>query len=197
METTASLPPPPSTATTALPLLLIHRFPQIEVSFFPFLQSRYRILDPLDESDLSFPTLSRSVRVMLCLGPLTVTAETLDRYPSLECIVGSSAGYNHIDLAECRSRGIRVTSAGDSFSDDVADFAVGLLIDVLRRVTVADRFVRAGSWPKKGEFPLGSQVSKFIPYSLLSELLNTASFIYLFIFFILILILKSGTLFYS
>nr|GMD82438.1 glyoxylate/hydroxypyruvate reductase HPR3-like [Ipomoea batatas] len=150
METTASQQPP---------LLLIHRIPQIKASFFPFLQSgRYRILDALDESDLSFPTLSKSARVMLCLGPSKVTAETLDRYPSLECIVGSSAGYDHFDLAECRRRGIRVTTGGDSFSDDVADFAVGLLIDVLRRVSVSDRFVRAGSWPKKGEFPVGSKV---------------------------------------
>ncbi|MCD7452115.1 hypothetical protein HAX54_015032 [Datura stramonium] len=31
------------------------------------------------------------------------------------------------------------------------------LIDVLRR-PAADRFVRAGSWPVKGEFPLGSKV---------------------------------------
>lgn len=73
--------------------------------------------------------------------------------------MGTSAGYDHFDLAECRRRGIRVTGAGDSFSEDAADFAVGLLIDVLRRVSVANRFVRAGSWPVKGEFPLGSKVN--------------------------------------
>lgn len=66
--------------------------------------------------------------------------------------------HDHVDVAECRRRGIRVTGAGDTFSDDVADFAVGLLIDVLRRVSVADRFVRSGSWPAEGNFPLGSKV---------------------------------------
>lgn len=73
--------------------------------------------------------------------------------------MGTSAGFDHFDLDECRRRGIRVTGAGDSFSDNVADFAIGLLIDVLRRVSAADRFVRAGSWPVKGEFPLGSKVN--------------------------------------
>lgn len=72
--------------------------------------------------------------------------------------MGSSAGVDHIDLVECRRRGIKVTSAGDAFSEDVADYAVGLLIDVLRRVSAADRYVRAGLWPARGEFSLGSKL---------------------------------------
>ncbi|KAK6783230.1 hypothetical protein RDI58_021027 [Solanum bulbocastanum] len=147
-----------SPETTNLRLLLVHRYPRYGKLFLSKLKTRYRVFDPLEESDPSLPPLSGSVRVMLCLGPTPVTSETLDKYPNLECIVGTSAGYDHFDLAECHRRGIRVTGAGDSFSEDAADFAVGLLIDVLRRVSVADRFVRAGSWPVKGSFPLGSKV---------------------------------------
>lgn len=44
------------------------------------------------------------------------------------------------------------------FSDDVADMAVGLLIDVLRKVSAADRYVRKGLWAAKGDYPLGSKV---------------------------------------
>ncbi|KAH0643183.1 hypothetical protein KY290_034791 [Solanum tuberosum] len=132
-----------------------------EIWKFVLIQTRYRVFDPLDESDPPLLPLSGSVRIMLCCGPTPVTSETLDKYPSLECIVGTSAGYDHFDLAECRRRGIRVTGAGDSFSEDAADFAVGLLIDVLRRVSVADRFVRAGSWPVEGKFPLGSKIETF------------------------------------
>lgn len=86
-------------------------------------------------------------------------SEDLEKYPALECIVGSSAGVNHFDLNACRRRGIRVTNAGDTFSDDVADYAVGLMIDVLRRISSADRFIRSGDWPVKKEYPLGSKVS--------------------------------------
>ncbi|OIT28655.1 PREDICTED: glyoxylate/hydroxypyruvate reductase HPR3-like [Nicotiana attenuata] len=148
-----------SPETTNHRLLLLHRLPRFKTMFFSKLRTRYRILDPLDESDPSFLHLSSSVRLMLCVGPSPVTSETLDTYPSLECIVGTSAGFDHFDLAECRRRNIRVTTAGDSFSDDVADFAVGLLIDVLRGVSAADRFVRAGSWPVIGELsPPGYKV---------------------------------------
>lgn len=44
------------------------------------------------------------------------------------------------------------------FSEDVADMAVALLIDVLRKVSAADRYVRQRLWATKGDFPLGSKL---------------------------------------
>ncbi|KAF9602822.1 hypothetical protein IFM89_031682 [Coptis chinensis] len=41
---------------------------------------------------------------------------------------------------------------------DAADFAVGLLLDVLRRISASNRYVRSGLWPLKGEYPLGLKV---------------------------------------
>ncbi|KZV19463.1 hypothetical protein F511_08804 [Dorcoceras hygrometricum] len=141
-------------------LLILHRFPTFKLSLFSSLATRFTILDPFsDPPHPSFSTLSKLARVILCVGPKPVTSEDLDRYPAVEYIVGTSAGVNHFDLAACRLRGIRVTSAGDVFSDDVADYAVGLLIDVLRRVSAADRFVRASSWGEGKEYALASKVS--------------------------------------
>ena len=73
-------------------------------------------------------------------------------------MVGSSAGVEHIDLHECRRRGIMVISASAALSEDVVDYAVALLIDVLRRISAADHFVRGRLWPVKGEHPLGFKV---------------------------------------
>ncbi|KAG6431831.1 hypothetical protein SASPL_109916 [Salvia splendens] len=142
------------------PLLILHHLPNFNLSIFPLLRSKYTVLDPLDDPPHpSFQVLSKAARLMLCTGPTPVTAAVLDTYPSLQCVVGSSAGVNHFDLAACRRRRLRITCAGDSFSDDVADYAVGLAIDVLRRVSAADRFVRAGSWPVTKEYGLASKVS--------------------------------------
>ncbi|KAK9020887.1 hypothetical protein V6N11_010899 [Hibiscus sabdariffa] len=44
---------------------------------------------------------------------------------------------------------------GRHFPPDVADLAVALLIDVLRRVSAGFRYVRAGLWARNGGFPLG------------------------------------------
>lgn len=146
---------------TKLPQILIHRYPPFTVPCKHRLLRKFQLLEP-DDSIL--PTHSflaeyaQSVRVILCVGPSPVDSRTLDCFPSLQCVVGTSAGVDHIDLAECSRRGISVTSAGDAFSDDVADYAVGLLFDVLRRISASNRYVRAGLWPLKGDFPLGSKV---------------------------------------
>ncbi|KAK6137634.1 hypothetical protein DH2020_028560 [Rehmannia glutinosa] len=143
-----------------LPLLLLHRFQNFKFPFFSVLQTKYTILDPhADPPDPSFPVRSKSARLMLCMGSAPLTSDDLDRYPAVECVLGTITGNNHFDLAACRRRGIRVTSAGDVFSDDVADYAIGLTIDVQRRASVADRFVRSGSWPVQNEYILGSKVS--------------------------------------
>ncbi|XP_042510562.1 glyoxylate/hydroxypyruvate reductase HPR3-like [Macadamia integrifolia] len=108
--------------------------------------------------DLFLTTHAQSVRALLCSGRTPVTVDVLRCLPSLQCIVTTSAGLNHIDLDECRRRGIAITNAGDCFSVDGADYAIGLLLDVLRRISAADRYVRQGFWPIKGDYPLGSRL---------------------------------------
>ncbi|XP_030524728.1 glyoxylate/hydroxypyruvate reductase HPR3-like [Rhodamnia argentea] len=124
------------------------------------LRAHFHLLDPLDSSEPAQSFLSlrcRSVRALLCLFTpfVPVNAGTLDLLPSLELIVVSSAGLEHVDLPYCRRRGIAVANASAAFCEDGADYAVAMLIDVMRRVSHGDRFVRAGSWPVQREFPLG------------------------------------------
>lgn len=92
-------------------------------------------------------------------GAVRADAAFLDAVPSVRCLVSTAAGVDHIDLAECARRGVAVANSGTIYSADVADHAVGMLIDVLRRVSAAGRFVGRGLWPlQEGEYPLGSKV---------------------------------------
>lgn len=115
---------------------------------------------PLDQF---LRTHASSVQAMLSSanGPL-ITAQILQMLPSLKDIVTTSAGLDHVDLLECRRRRIAVANAGNVFSEDVADMAVGLLIDVLRKISAADRYVRRGMWARNGDYHLGSKVSNYI-----------------------------------
>lgn len=141
------------------PLLILHRHPNFKLSFFPLLRSKFTVLDQHDDPPHpSFPALSKAARLLLNVGPTPVTSDVLDTYSGVECVVLTSAGHNHVDLAACLHRGVRVTTSGDSYSDDVADYAVGLAISVLRRVCAANRFVRARSWLPLKEFSLASKV---------------------------------------
>ncbi|KAL4347337.1 hypothetical protein GQ457_17G021400 [Hibiscus cannabinus] len=146
------------------PPLLVLRSPSVPPFFFfkSQLQAHFHLLDPLDSSEPTHSFLSRhapSVLALLCVGATPISSGTLSLLPSLKLVVASSAGFDHIDLQECRRRGITVTTAGQAFSEDVADFAVGLLIDVLRRMSAGDRYVRSGSWVTKGAYPLGAKLS--------------------------------------
>nr|GEV03545.1 protein kinase-like domain, phloem protein 2-like protein [Tanacetum cinerariifolium] len=54
-----------------------------------------------------------------------------------------------INLEKCRRKGIKVTSAGDAFSKDGANYEVGLLLDVYRLLSAYYCYVRTGLWPQK------------------------------------------------
>ncbi|EEF50426.1 glyoxylate/hydroxypyruvate reductase HPR3 [Ricinus communis] len=102
---------------------------------------------------------AQSVQAILSSGGAPVTADILRFLPSVRVIVTTSAGLNQIDLPECRRRGISIANAGDVYSADVADLAIGLLIDVLRNISASDRYVKQGLWSSKGDYPLGFKLS--------------------------------------
>ncbi|XP_065630041.1 glyoxylate/hydroxypyruvate reductase HPR3-like [Quercus suber] len=108
--------------------------------------------------DQFLSTHARDVQAMLSCGISPIKADLLCHLPSLRLVVTPSSGLNHIDLSECRRRGVAVASVGSVASCDVADLAVGLLIDVLRKISVADRFAKQGLWASKTSYPLGSKL---------------------------------------
>lgn len=144
-----------------LPKVLIIRPPTVFKSVETEFSQKFHLVKawesplPLDQF---LAAHAHDVRAMLDSGVTPVNPDVLRHLPSLRCIVTSSAGIDRIDLPECRRRGIFVANAGAVFSEDVADTAVALLIDVLRRVVAADRYVRGGNWLVKGDYPLGSKV---------------------------------------
>jgi lactate dehydrogenase-like 2-hydroxyacid dehydrogenase len=82
----------------------------------------------------------------------------LEQLPNLRVISSFGVGYETIDVGYARERGIPVGYTPDVLNDCVADTAFGLVIDVARRFSAADRFVRAGGW-LKAPYPLTTQVS--------------------------------------
>lgn len=82
----------------------------------------------------------------------------LQALPNLRVISSFGVGYETFDLPCVRERGIPVGYTPDVLNDCVADTAFGLVMDVARRFSAADRFVRAGQW-LQGPFPLATRVS--------------------------------------
>jgi glyoxylate/hydroxypyruvate reductase len=135
------------------PLVLLSQpmFPELTAA----LEGRYRFV--LAEAAHAGEAAAQA-RVVLLQGLKKVTAELLDRLPALELVAATSVGLDHVDLDACRRRGIAVTNAGGAFSADSADYAVGLVIAVLRRVAATDAYVRRGRWAADGDYPLTTKV---------------------------------------
>lgn len=100
----------------------------------------------------------RGIRALIANGESRVSAGLIERLPDLQVIVVFGVGYDGIDVKAARARGIAVTHTPDVLTDDVADFAMTLLLGTARRIAQADGFVRQGGW-QQGPFPFTRKVS--------------------------------------
>ena len=66
--------------------------------------------------------------------------------PGLRVVSNVAVGYNNIDVAAARRRGVVVTNTPDVLTETTADFAWALLMAAARKVVDADRYVRSGEW---------------------------------------------------
>lgn len=83
---------------------------------------------------------------LLCVLSDKVTTTVLDASPNLKMVSTISVGYNHIDIAACKSRAIPVGNTPDVLTETTADTAVGLVIAACRRFREATASVHGGTW---------------------------------------------------
>jgi len=88
-----------------------------------------------------------------------VSERLMSALPNLEVIAQFGVGYDNIDLQAAHARGIAVTNTPDVLTDDTADVALFLTLNVARRAVEADMFVRVGRW-KSGAMPLSTSISE-------------------------------------
>jgi lactate dehydrogenase-like 2-hydroxyacid dehydrogenase len=108
---------------------------------------RYTLRGPLQSATPeAVPQDAREARALITLGGLRTDAALMDALPKLGLIACYGTGFEGVDRAAARARGIVVTHAGDSNATAVAEFAMGLVIASARDMLRGDRHVRAGRW---------------------------------------------------
>jgi lactate dehydrogenase-like 2-hydroxyacid dehydrogenase len=83
---------------------------------------------------------------VLPTGSDRIDAATLAAASRLKAVCNIAVGYNNIDLAACSERGILATNTPGVLDDTTADMTWALLMAAARRVTEAERWLRAGNW---------------------------------------------------
>ena len=85
---------------------------------------------------------------LICHIISTVDDEVLAAAPKLKVVSNVAVGFNNIDVAAARRRGVVVTNTPDVLTETTADFAWALLMAAARRVVEADQFARSGQWTR-------------------------------------------------
>jgi len=75
-----------------------------------------------------------------------VDASVIAQTPLLRAVANRGVGYNNLDVAALTKAGIVATNTPGVLDETTADFAWALMLATARRVTEAERFLRAGQW---------------------------------------------------
>ncbi|MFH1742112.1 MAG: D-glycerate dehydrogenase [bacterium] len=79
-------------------------------------------------------------------GELRIDAGLLNAAPKLKIVVNMAIGFNNMDLPLMASRSVWAVNTPDAVVDSTADFTIGVLLALVRRIPELDRFVCSGQW---------------------------------------------------
>jgi lactate dehydrogenase-like 2-hydroxyacid dehydrogenase len=86
------------------------------------------------------------IRALVVAGEFRIDKTLAESLPNLGLIACFTAGYDGVDLAWARERGLQVSHSPGVNHEDAADHAIGLMLASWRKIVAGDRMVRAGGW---------------------------------------------------
>ncbi len=89
---------------------------------------------------------------VLLTNKTPLTAATLRQLPQLRFIAVLATGYNIVDVAAARERGIPVANVPEYGTDSVAQHVFALLLELCHQVGHHDAAVHAGEWSRAPDF---------------------------------------------
>lgn len=95
---------------------------------------------------------------VIIASKIPFNAGTLSGAAHLKLICETATGYNNVDLAYCKARGIRVTNVADYCTFVVAQHTLAMTLYLMEKLPVYDSYV------KSGEYQRGSVFTRFEPY---------------------------------
>jgi hydroxypyruvate reductase len=134
-------------------VLIYSRFPK---SLMQRIGERFDLLDAGGKPpDQVFPAQELgNIRATISAGSTPFGGEMMDRMPNLGAIVCYGTGYDGIDLKAAAKRGIAVGHSPGANASSVADIALTLMLGAVRRLVVADGYVRGGDWAASKPSPM-------------------------------------------
>ncbi len=104
---------------------VLKEFPDLEIDFVPY---------PLKPSTAS---QHKDITIAMIYHNSLVNEEVLDKIPSLKLVITRTTGADHIDISNCRKRGITVSNVPLYASITVAEHTFALIFALARRLKKA------------------------------------------------------------
>ncbi|WP_028168541.1 2-hydroxyacid dehydrogenase [Bradyrhizobium elkanii] len=127
-------------------VLIYSRFPKAQLQRFG---ERYELLNAAGKRPneaFSAAELADIRALITAGGSGRLGADAMDMMPKLGAIICYGTGYDGIDLAAAAKRNIAVGNSPGANAASVADIAMTLMLAAVRRLPVADNYVRSGDW---------------------------------------------------
>jgi hydroxypyruvate reductase len=134
-------------------VLIYSRFPKAQMQRFG---ERFELLNAAGKppNEVFSANDLADIRAMITAGGTPLGADAMDALPKLGAIVCYGTGYDGVDLAAAAKRGIAVGNSPGANAASVADIAVTLMLAAVRRLPVADQYVRSGDWAAAKPSPM-------------------------------------------
>ena len=83
---------------------------------------------------------------LICFPYDIIDKQVIDSAKKLKAISTFSVGFDHIDIEYAKKKKIKIGYTPKVLTNTTADLTIGLILDLLRRITEGDRIVRKGNW---------------------------------------------------
>ena len=83
---------------------------------------------------------------LVCHPYDTIDKEVIKNSKNLKVISTFSVGFDHIDVNFAKSQGIKIGYTPEVLTNATAELTIGLILDVLRRISEGDRIIRNKKW---------------------------------------------------
>ena len=109
---------------------------EVEVSDFDGVLPREKLLEKVKGTD-----------AILSLLTDKINAEVFDAAgPQLKIVANYAVGYDNLDVAEAKKRGIMMTNTPEVLTEAVAEHTIALMFAISRRIVESDQFMRDGKY---------------------------------------------------
>jgi len=134
-------------------VLVYSRFPK---ALMVRIGERFELMDAAGKPPAEVFTADQlsGIRAMITAGGTPLGGAMMDTLPNLAAIICYGTGYDGVDLAAAKQRGIAIGHSPGANAASVADLAVILMLAVTRRLLPADNYVRSGNWSAAKPSPL-------------------------------------------